>query len=49
MKKKCFLLLWVFLLPGLLTACGGQEAPPPEQETGTGTVELTVWLSLIHI
>ncbi len=43
MKKKCFLLLWVFLLPGLLTACGGQEAPPPEQETGTGTVALTVW------
>jgi len=43
MKKKCFLLLWVFLLPGLLTACGGQEAPPHEQETGTGTVALTVW------
>ena len=43
MKKTCFLLLCVFLLPGLLTACGSQEAPSPEQKTESETVELTVW------
>ena len=44
MKKTCFSLLCSILLLVSLTACGGQEdAPPPEPEAETGTIQLTVW------
>ena len=44
MKKTCFSLLCSILLLVSLTACGGQEdAPPPEPEAVTGTIQLTVW------
>ena len=43
MKKTCFLLACVFLLLGLLTACGSREVPSTRHETEAEIVKLTVW------
>lgn len=43
MKKTCFLLVCVFLLLGLLTACGSREVPSTRHETEAEIVKLTVW------